>query len=91
MATLSRVFRVPASDIQSALLTARSHDWSTDPFAQGAYSYTPVGMIQMAATLAEPVEQTLLFAGEATNAEGEQGTVQAALASGRRAATEILM
>jgi hypothetical protein len=44
----------------------------------------------MAAHLAEPIKNTLFFAGEATDAEGEQGTVQGALASGRRAALQML-
>ncbi len=61
-----------------------------DPFARGAYSYTAARMMEMPALLAAPVAGTLFFAGEATDSEGEQGTVQAALASGERAAREIL-
>jgi monoamine oxidase len=40
--------------------------------------------------LAEPVAETLFFAGEATHHEGENGTVAGAIASGRRAAAEVL-
>jgi hypothetical protein len=36
------------------------------------------------------VENTLFFAGEATASGGVGGTVDAALASGRRAANEVL-
>jgi monoamine oxidase len=39
--------------------------------------------------LAEPLEETLFFAGEATDVE-QSGTVGGALASGSRAAREIL-
>jgi monoamine oxidase len=39
--------------------------------------------------LAQPLEDTLLFAGEATDTE-EAGTVAGALRSGRRAAREAL-
>jgi len=36
------------------------------------------------------VEDTIFFAGEATNTEGHHGTVHGALATGIRAAREIL-
>jgi monoamine oxidase len=36
------------------------------------------------------VEGTLFFAGEATNTEGEEGTVHGALETGWRAAREVL-
>jgi len=38
-----------------------------------------------ASFLARPVEDTLFFAGEATDTEGRTGTVEGALATGRRA------
>ncbi|HET8926235.1 MAG TPA: FAD-dependent oxidoreductase [Microbacterium sp.] len=62
--------------------------WSTDPFARGAASYTPVG-VQPAArdALAEPVGTRLFFAGEAT-APNSPGTMRGAVQSGRRAAAE---
>ena len=40
--------------------------------------------------LARPLETTLFFAGEATDTAGHNGTVHGAIASGRRAAKEIL-
>jgi len=63
------------------------HDWEHDPFARGAYSYVLVGGMEAGSTLARPVEGTLFFAGEAT--DEASGTVEGALASGRRAATEV--
>jgi monoamine oxidase len=39
--------------------------------------------------LAEPLEGTLFFAGEATDTEGEAATVTGALQSGARAAREV--
>jgi monoamine oxidase len=65
------------------------HDWQADPFARGGYSYVRVGGTGAREQLAEPVEETLYFAGEATDAE-QSGTVGGALASGLRAAQEIL-
>jgi monoamine oxidase len=40
--------------------------------------------------LAEPVAGTLFFAGEATDTTGQEGTVHGALATGLRAARELL-
>ena len=65
-------------------------DWGADPFARGAYSWIPVGAFDAPATLAAPLARRLFFAGEATDTAGDTGTVQAALASGERAAREIL-
>ncbi len=66
------------------------HDWQADPFARGAYSYVKVGGESAQRALAAPLEKTLFFAGEATDYTGHHGTVHGAIASGRRAAQEIL-
>ena len=50
-----------------------------------AYSYILVGGRGAVAELARPVEDTLYFAGEATQ-EGFSGTVASTIASGYRAA-----
>jgi monoamine oxidase len=65
------------------------HDWQADPYARGGYSYVRVGGTGAREALAEPLEETLYFAGEATDTE-QSGTVGGALASGLRAAKEIL-
>ena len=62
------------------------HNWRTDPFFRGAYSYVPVNGLPARELLAKPVDDTLFFAGEATNLEGHGSTVHGAIASGRRAA-----
>ena len=64
------------------------HDWQDDPFARGAYSYALVGGSEARGKLAEPLEGTLFFAGEATDRD-EAGTVTGALRSGLRAAREV--
>jgi monoamine oxidase len=88
--SLSKLFKLERQQIKELLMESHFHDWSTDPFTRGAYSYTPARMSGMPAALAAPVKGTLFFAGEATDANGEQGTVHGALASGKRAAAEIL-
>jgi monoamine oxidase len=65
-------------------------DWLKDPFSVGAYSYVPVGAISAPDVLAEPIADTLYFAGEATNGDGNSGTMHGAIATGYRAAAEVL-
>ena len=65
------------------------HDWQADPFARGGYSYVKVGGTGAREELAKPLDDTLYFAGEATDVE-QSGTVGGALASGIRAARQIL-
>jgi monoamine oxidase len=43
----------------------------------------------MEEALGRPIEDTLFFAGEATDTDGHNGTVHGAIASGKRAAREI--
>jgi monoamine oxidase len=88
--TLRRVFKVRRGKIDDTHIEMYCHSWRSDPMARGAYSYTPVGMATMPQLLAAPLASTLFFAGEATDSRGEQGTVHGAIASGKRAAAEIL-
>lgn len=67
------------------------HNWERDPFSRGAYSYAAVGGSGAARKLARPVEQTIFFAGEATDTDGHSGTVEGALATGSRAARGVLL
>ena len=76
-------------DVGSRLDAVYVHDWQRDPFSRGAYSYVGVGGGNARAELAAAVDDTLFFAGEATNVE-EPATVNGALQSGERAAQEIL-
>ena len=89
LVALSEVLAVPRRKLEDQLDASASHDWHADPFALGAYSYIGVGGIGAPRALGRPVDGTLFFAGEAT--DGPQiGTVAGALASGRRAAREVL-
>lgn len=88
--SLSGVLHIPKLQLQPELLSAHFHDWDSDPFSRGAYSYVKAGGEGCQAVLGAPVEDTLFFAGEATDVTGNNGTVHAAIASGKRAAAEIL-
>lgn len=88
--SLTRVLGVARADVEGRLEAAYTHDWREDPFSRGAYSYLPVGGVEAQEDLARPVEGTLFFAGEATNTDGHIGTVHGAIATGQRAAREVL-
>jgi monoamine oxidase len=66
------------------------HQWGADPYARGAYTFVPhAAPATVNDQLAQPVEDRLFFAGEATFAE-DPATVNAAYVSGKRAAKGAL-
>ena len=87
---LADIFGISPNHLQEILLRSHTHDWQADPFTRGAYSYVPEGGLPAIQRLAEPVEDTLFFAGEHTASTGHWGTVHGALLSGMRAASQIL-
>ena len=87
--SLASVFQVRRSTIDSKLDSVHFHNWQADPFSRGAYSYAGVGGEHAHDTLARQIDGTLFFAGEATSSD-ETGTVAGAIATGRRAAKQIL-
>ncbi len=91
ISSLAEAVKLPANQISNQLQSAYFHDWESDEFSQGAYSYVLVGGAETAQKdLAAPLEETLFFAGEATHYEGHHATVHGAIATGRRAAAEII-
>jgi monoamine oxidase len=87
---LHHVFGVPLKTLQDLLQESFVHDWQSDPYCRGAYSYPLANNKDAARRLAAPVGDTLFFAGEATDSSGHNGTVHGAIASGQRAAAELL-
>lgn len=90
LADLARITNANEDRLAEILEAAYFHDWYSDPFARGAYSYVPVGARGARKQLAEPVSGTLYFAGEATELNGHSATVHGAIMSGKRAARQIL-
>ncbi|HEY7210821.1 MAG TPA: NAD(P)/FAD-dependent oxidoreductase [Bryobacteraceae bacterium] len=88
--SLAKIVDKPAASIGDLLERAYFHDWQSDPFARGAYSYVPAGALKARERLAEPLDDTLYFAGEATELNGHSATVHGAIASGVRAAQLIV-
>jgi len=90
LSSLGRLLRVDPAKLEEEFAAGYFHDWQNDPFSRGAYSYGKVGANEAQQTLAAPVEETLFFAGEATDVSGNNGTVHGAISSGHRAAAQIL-
>jgi monoamine oxidase len=86
LSTLSRIAKIAAP----SPLAVWFHDWHADPWVRGAYSYVPAGAMPARRKLAEPVADSLYFAGEHTDLVGYGGTVHGAIASGLRAAGQIV-
>ena len=90
IASLAKVLGMSRRTIDKHVIAGHMHDWINDPFSRGAYSYAGVGGDKAGAALAKPVQGTLFFAGEHVDSEGRNGTVHGAIASGWRAADDVL-
>jgi monoamine oxidase len=88
--SLASIFGHSVSDVGGWLTASNSHNWSTDVFAGGAYSYGGVGSIAAVQTLNTPVANTLFLAGEAVAGAGRNATVPGALMSGYAAAGHLV-
>jgi monoamine oxidase len=85
---LAKAFGMRRSRVDTIVESIHYHDWNRDRNIRGAYSYVGVGGSGAQKVLARPVDETIFLAGEATNAE-TSGTVEGALASGKRAARAV--
>jgi monoamine oxidase len=90
VAALAAALGADAGRLRQDLRGGFSHNWLEDPFARGAYSYAGVDGSDAGTELTVPIEGTIFFAGEATESDGQNGTVHGAIASGRRTANEVL-
>jgi monoamine oxidase len=86
----ARIFGRDARELGRQLRAAYSHDWTSDPYARGAYSYGGVGAARARELLRRPVSGTLFLSGEGLVDEGRNATVPGALTSGVRSAEALL-
>lgn len=87
---LAKALRISPAKLKARLSASRYHDWQSDPFSRGSYSYAGVGGGSARKELARPEAGRLFFAGEATDVEGQSATVAGAISSGKRAAKQVL-
>ncbi len=64
-------------------------DWVSDPYSLGSYSFTRPGAHGTRAALAQGVQDTLYFAGEATAPPPHYQTTHGAYLSGKRVAAQV--
>jgi monoamine oxidase len=89
LTTLADLLGVDPARARQCLVAHHRHDFHRDPFASGAYSYVRPSGKAARSLLAQPLDGTLFFAGEATDEESP-ATVAGAIQSGSRAARELL-
>jgi monoamine oxidase len=77
------------SDFARRIGLIHVHQWYSDPFARGSYSYALPGHADDRARLAASVDDRLFFAGEACS-PGDFSTAHGAFATGIVAAEQIL-
>jgi len=87
--SLAQLFAKPVELLKGELVAARAVHWGREEFSRGAYSYPTPGSKKAEAALRD-IDGPVLVCGEALYGDGETGTVEAALASGRAAAQKLL-
>ena len=89
--TLAYVSGTTEDFIRENLVAHHITNWMQEEFTRGAYSYATLDSHWAKTILAQPVEQTLYFAGEALYNGTETGTVEGALTNGRDVAHTIIV
>jgi monoamine oxidase len=78
-------------DVNTDQILSIIEDWSKEPFIKGGYSYPLVTATNDDRTnLGASINGKLFFAGEATDVNGDAGTINGALASAERVAGEVI-
>ena len=88
-ASIDEIVSFLGNDFRRKLTPLSESRWARDPFARGSYSHALPGHAGDRAILAEPVDDRLFFAGEATSPSFFT-TAHGARDSGERAASEVL-
>jgi monoamine oxidase len=86
LSSLAHIFEIPEDELRRKLLGFRIIDWSAEPFIRGGYSFETIDSAAARRVLADPIQDTLFFGGEALYEGDWPGTVEAALEDGRRVA-----
>ncbi len=86
---LARVFGMQRGRVESLVDSLHRHDWTHDPDTRGAYSYAGIGGSNAPRVLARSFDDRIFLAGEATHS-GSSGTVEGAIATGKRAALKVV-
>lgn len=88
--SLAQTFSREMYEMEVLLEEAHVFNWSDDPHALGSYAYATVDSKAAQAVLTQPLGGRVFFAGEYMYDGPAMGTVEAALWSGREAATRAI-
>lgn len=88
--TLAKITKKNIKFLKQQALEIHSHNWTTDPYSLGAYSYTRVQHRKTSHNFSLPFEKRIWICGEATAKGSAQGTVHGAIEQGKKAALQIL-
>lgn len=88
--SLVYIFDMEKEFVQESLTHYEIVNWQTESNFFGAYAYATVESAEAKVVLHEPVENTVFFAGEYLYDGASMGTVEAALHSGKSAATRLI-
>jgi lysine-specific histone demethylase 1B len=89
-AVLDELDSLYAGQASANFVTAYFQDWGSEPFIQGAYSYSTVGMGVARSVAADDVDGKIYFAGEAMNLNGHHQTVHGAMETAWQCLVKIL-
>jgi len=87
--SLSAIFHLSITALQQELVHYKISCWHNHPYVKGGYSYMTVDSVNAKKIMEHPVNGVIFFAGEALYRGESQGTVEAALQSGRMVAKMI--
>jgi len=87
--SLSSVFHLPLAVLKQELVHHKIICWHNQPYVKGGYSYNTTSSALAKSILSRPVNDAIFLAGEAMFDGDSQGTVEAALQSGRAAAKMV--
>jgi monoamine oxidase len=88
--SLASIFKTPVSTVEENIIASKVINWGAEPFTRGAYASAITTSDEAKRILAEPVANTVFFAGEGLSLSSSTGTVEAAFASGIEVANKIL-
>ena len=89
---LAELVKTFGAGVKPALVKGKMTMWDAEPYSRGAYSASQPGHNKSRAILAEPIENRLFFAGEATDPKystGVHGAHETGLRAGAAAAAAV--
>ena len=88
--SLGYIFQCRPHEVKRCIKRWHIENWVTDPLTLGAYAYPTTDTAKALSVVSRAVASTVYFAGEAMYQRSAIGTVEAALASGKEVAGQIL-